>query len=174
MNYDGAKGYLVGEENKGQAMFTMMNRLIRCRNAGVAQAEIAYQAALAYEKIGDKGEQFKVKPSQIKTLTQLLFIPMLEEISWSRNHLLKGQEALLLCCTFRQGKKRGDKSAEGIASLLISIKGYATDKGFEYTINAQQVFGGHGYIEEWGMSQYARDCRIAMIYEGTNGIQALI
>ena len=57
--------------------------------------------------------------------------------------------------------------------LIPVIKGYVTDKGFEYTINAQQVFGGHGYIEEWGMSQYARDCRIAMIYEGTNGIQAL-
>ena len=73
-----------------------------------------------------------------------------------------------------RAKREGDKSAEGIASLLIPvIKGYVTDKGFEYTINAQQVFGGHGYIEEWGMSQYARDCRIAMIYEGTNGIQAL-
>ena len=73
-----------------------------------------------------------------------------------------------------RAKREGDKGAEGIASLLIPvIKGYVTDKGFEYTINAQQVFGGHGYIEEWGMSQYARDCRIAMIYEGTNGIQAL-
>ena len=73
-----------------------------------------------------------------------------------------------------KAKREEDKNAEGIATLLIPvIKGYVTDKGFEYTINAQQVFGGHGYIEEWGMSQYARDCRIAMIYEGTNGIQAL-
>ena len=73
-----------------------------------------------------------------------------------------------------KAKRENDKDSEGMASLLIPvIKGYITDKGFEYTINAQQVFGGHGYIEEWGMSQYARDARIAMIYEGTNGIQAL-
>jgi Acetyl-CoA dehydrogenase C-terminal like/Acyl-CoA dehydrogenase, C-terminal domain len=68
----------------------------------------------------------------------------------------------------------GDAEAEGLISLLIPvIKGFQTDKGFEMAVNAQQVFGGHGYIEEWGMSQFARDARIAMIYEGANGIQAL-
>ena len=67
-----------------------------------------------------------------------------------------------------------DQSANGLISLLTPvIKGFLTDKGFEMTVQAQQIFGGHGYIEEWGMSQYVRDARIAMIYEGANGIQAL-
>ncbi len=70
--------------------------------------------------------------------------------------------------------RMSDAEAEGLISLLIPvIKGFQTDKGFEMAVNAQQVFGGHGYIEEWGMSQFARDARIAMIYEGANGIQAL-
>ena len=67
-----------------------------------------------------------------------------------------------------------DKAADGLISLMTPvIKGFLTDKGFEMAINAQQVYGGHGYIEEWGMSQFARDARIAMIYEGANGVQAL-
>ena len=70
--------------------------------------------------------------------------------------------------------KNGDAEADGLISLLTPvIKGFLTDKGFEYATAAQQVYGGHGYIEEWGMSQYARDARIAMIYEGANGVQAL-
>jgi hypothetical protein len=70
--------------------------------------------------------------------------------------------------------RSSDADADGLVSLLTPvIKGFLTDKGFEYCTNAQQVYGGHGYIEEWGMSQFARDARIAMIYEGANGIQAL-
>jgi hypothetical protein len=70
--------------------------------------------------------------------------------------------------------RMGDQAAEGLVSLMIPvIKGFLTDKGFDMTVAAQQVFGGHGYIEEWGMSQFARDARIAMIYEGANGVQAL-
>jgi hypothetical protein len=73
-----------------------------------------------------------------------------------------------------RGHRSGDKDAEGLISLLTPIiKGFLTDKGFEYATAAQQVYGGHGYIEEWGMSQFARDARIAMIYEGANGVQAL-
>src|SRR5690606_9862847 len=70
--------------------------------------------------------------------------------------------------------RSGDEAAEGLVSLLTPVlKGFLTDKGFETTVLAQQVFGGHGYIEETGVSQYVRDARIAMIYEGANGIQAL-
>jgi hypothetical protein len=70
--------------------------------------------------------------------------------------------------------RMGDEAAEGLVSLMIPvIKGFQTDKGFEMAVAAQQVYGGHGYIEEWGMSQFARDARIAMIYEGANGVQAL-
>ena len=73
-----------------------------------------------------------------------------------------------------QGHKLDEKDAEGLVGLMTPvIKGFLSDKGFEMAINAQQVFGGHGYIEEWGMSQFARDARITMIYEGANGVQAL-
>ncbi|MXI55153.1 acyl-CoA dehydrogenase, partial [Escherichia coli] len=68
----------------------------------------------------------------------------------------------------------GDKDADGLVSLLTPvIKGFLTDKGFDGAVQAQQVYGGHGYIEEWGMSQFVRDARITMIYEGANGVQAL-
>jgi len=73
-----------------------------------------------------------------------------------------------------QAHRAGDKAADGLISLLTPvIKGFLTDQGYDMTVQAQQVYGGHGYIEEWGMSQYTRDARIAMIYEGANGVQAL-
>ena len=73
-----------------------------------------------------------------------------------------------------RAERTGDKDAEAMISLLIPVlKGFLTDKGYDMTVQAQQVYGGHGYIEEWGMSQFTRDARIAMIYEGANGVQAL-
>ena len=87
-----------------------------------------------------------------------------------------GSRALILwgANMIDQANRNSDSSAEGLIGLLTPvIKGFLTDKGFDMTIQAQQIYGGHGYIEEWGMSQFARDARIAMIYEGANGIQAL-
>ena len=178
MNYDGAKGYLVGEENKGlKAMFTMMNEArLGVGMQGLAQAEIAYQAALAYAKDRRQGRAIQGKAEPDQNADPIIVHPDVRRNLMEQKSFIEGARGFIAWAAvlLDRAKREGDKSAEGIASLLIPvIKGYVTDKGFEYTINAQQVFGGHGYIEEWGMSQYARDCRIAMIYEGTNGIQAL-
>ena len=178
MNYDGAKGYLVGEENKGlKAMFTMMNEArLGVGMQGLAQAEIAYQAALAYAKDRRQGRAIQGKVEPNENADPIIVHPDVRRNLMEQKSFIEGARGFIAWAAvlLDKAKREHDKSAEGIASLLIPvIKGYVTDKGFEYTINAQQVFGGHGYIEEWGMSQYARDCRIAMIYEGTNGIQAL-
>ena len=178
MNYDGAKGYLVGEENKGlKAMFTMMNEArLGVGMQGLAQAEIAYQAALAYAKDRRQGQAIQGKVEPNENADPIIVHPDVRRNLMEQKSFIEGARGFIAWAAvlLDKAKRENDKSAEGIASLLIPvIKGYVTDKGFEYTINAQQVFGGHGYIEEWGMSQYARDCRIAMIYEGTNGIQAL-
>ena len=178
MNYDGAKGYLVGEENKGlKAMFTMMNEArLGVGMQGLAQAEIAYQAALAYAKDRRQGRAIQGNADPDQKADPIIVHPDVRRNLMEQKSFIEGARGFIAWAAvlLDRAKREGDKSAEGIASLLIPvIKGYVTDKGFEYTINAQQVFGGHGYIEEWGMSQYARDCRIAMIYEGTNGIQAL-
>ena len=178
MNYDGARGYLVGEENKGlKAMFTMMNEArLGVGMQGLAQAEIAYQAALAYAKDRRQGRAIQGKADPDQNADPIIVHPDVRRNLMEQKSFIEGARGFIAWAAvlLDRAKREGDKSAEGIASLLIPvIKGYVTDKGFEYTINAQQVFGGHGYIEEWGMSQYARDCRIAMIYEGTNGIQAL-
>ena len=178
MNYDGAKGYLVGEENKGlKAMFTMMNEArLGVGMQGLAQAEIAYQAALAYAKDRRQGRAIQGKADPDQYADPIIVHPDVRRNLMEQKSFIEGARGFIAWAAvlLDRAKREGDKSAEGIASLLIPvIKGYVTDKGFEYTINAQQVFGGHGYIEEWGMSQYARDCRIAMIYECTNGIQAL-
>ena len=178
MNYDGATGYLVGEENKGlKAMFTMMNEArLGVGMQGLAQAEIAYQAALAYAKDRRQGQAIQGKLEPNENADPIIVHPDVRRNLMEQKSFIEGARGFIAWAAvlLDKAKRENDKSAEGIASLLIPvIKGYVTDKGFEYTINAQQVFGGHGYIEEWGMSQYARDCRIAMIYEGTNGIQAL-
>ncbi len=178
MNYDGAKGYLVGEENKGlKAMFTMMNEArLGVGMQGLAQAEVAYQAALAYAKDRRQGRAIQGKADPDQNADPIIVHPDVRRNLMEQKSFIEGARGFIAWAAvlLDRAKREGDKCAEGIASLLIPvIKGYVTDKGFEYTINAQQVFGGHGYIEEWGMSQYARDCRIAMIYEGTNGIQAL-
>ncbi|MDC3107878.1 acyl-CoA dehydrogenase C-terminal domain-containing protein [Paracoccaceae bacterium] len=178
MNYDGAKGYLVGEENKGlRAMFTMMNEArLGVGMQGLAQAEIAYQAALAYAKDRRQGRAILEKAEPNENADAIIVHPDVRRNLMEQKSFIEGARGFIAWAAvlLDKAKREQDKNAEGIASLLIPvIKGYVTDKGFEYTINAQQVFGGHGYIEEWGMSQYARDCRIAMIYEGTNGIQAL-
>jgi len=178
MNYDGAVGYLVGQENKGlRAMFTMMNEArLGVGLQGLAQAEIAYQGALAYAKDRKQGRAIEGPKATNQDADPIIVHPDIRRNLMEQKSFIEGSRAFIAwtAILLDKAKRENDKDSEGMASLLIPvIKGYITDKGFEYTINAQQVFGGHGYIEEWGMSQYARDARIAMIYEGTNGIQAL-
>ncbi|MFL4468416.1 acyl-CoA dehydrogenase C-terminal domain-containing protein [Tateyamaria armeniaca] len=178
MNYDGATGYLVGEEHKGmRAMFTMMNEArIGVGMQGLSQAEVAYQNALDYAKDRLQGRDVTGTKNPDGPADPLIVHPDIRRSLMDQKSFAEGARAFILwSATMIDAAHRGeDKDADGIVSLLTPIiKGFLTDQGYDMTIKAQQVYGGHGYIEEWGMSQYTRDARIAMIYEGANGVQAL-
>ncbi|WP_096785072.1 acyl-CoA dehydrogenase C-terminal domain-containing protein [Rhodobacter sp. CZR27] len=178
MNYDGAKGFLLGELHKGmRAMFTMMNEArLGVGLQGYAVAEAAYQNALAYAKDRLQGRSLSGQGTTDGPADPLIVHPDIRRNLMEQKSFIEGARALTFwgAQMIDRAAKLDDAKAEGLISLLTPvIKGFQTDKGFECTVAAQQVFGGHGYIEEWGMSQFARDARIAMIYEGANGIQAL-
>ncbi|WP_284264306.1 acyl-CoA dehydrogenase C-terminal domain-containing protein [Roseicyclus amphidinii] len=178
MNYDGATGWLLGEEHKGmRAMFTMMNEArLGVGMQGLAQAEIAFQNALAYARDRLQGRDVTGPANPNGPADPLIVHPDIRRNLLEQKSFAEGARAFILWgATLIDRAHRGqDADADGLISLLTPvIKGFLTDKGFDMTVQAQQVYGGHGYIEEWGMSQYARDARIAMIYEGANGVQAL-
>jgi acyl-CoA dehydrogenase len=178
MNYDEATGYLLGEAHKGmRAMFTMMNEArLGVGMQGLAQAEIAFQNALAYAKDRLQGRDVTGPANPDGPADPLIVHPDIRRNLMEQKSFAEGARAFLLWgATLIDRAHRGqDADADGLISLMTPvIKGFLTDKGFDMTVQAQQVYGGHGYIEEWGMSQYARDARIAMIYEGANGVQAL-
>ncbi len=178
MNYDGATGYLLGEEHKGmRAMFTMMNEArIGVGMQGVAQAEVAFQNALAYAKDRLQGRDVTGPANPNGPADPLIVHPDIRRNLMEQKSFVEAARAFLLwgSTLIDAAHRDGDKDADGLISLMTPvIKGFLTDKGFDMTVQAQQVYGGHGYIEEWGMSQYTRDARIAMIYEGANGVQAL-
>src|SRR6056297_4122703 len=178
MNYDGAEGYLLGELHKGmRAMFTMMNEArIGVGLQGYAQAEVAYQNALAYANDRLQGRDVTGAKAPEKSADPIIVHPDVRRNLMDQKSFVEGARAFTYWGAYLidRAHKNSDADAGGLISLLSPIiKGFQTDKGFEMAVNAQQVYGGHGYIEEWGMSQFARDARIAMIYEGANGIQAL-
>ena len=178
MNYDEAVGYLVGEEHKGmRAMFTMMNEArLGVGLQGYAQAEAAYQAAAAYARDRLQGRDVTGAKAPDLPADPLIVHPDIRRALMDQRSFVEGARALTYwgALLIDRAHRAGDKEADALISLLTPvIKGFQTDMGFRMTVEAQQVFGGHGYIEEWGMSQFARDARIAMIYEGANGIQAL-
>ena len=178
MNYDGATGYLLGEEHKGlRAMFTMMNEArISVGLQGYAQAVAAYQNALAYAKDRLQGRDVTGAKNPDGPADPLIVHPDIRRTLMDQKSFTEGARAFVLwgATLIDASHRGGDADAEGLISLLTPvIKGFLTDKGFEMAVAAQQVYGGHGYIEEWGMSQFARDARITMIYEGANGVQAL-
>jgi alkylation response protein AidB-like acyl-CoA dehydrogenase len=177
MNYDGAVGYLLGDLHKGmRAMFTMMNEArIGVGLQGYAQAEAAYQNALAYAKDRLQGRAVTGTENPDGPADPLIVHPDIRRNLMDQKSFVEGARAFTFWgATLIDRATHGDADAEGLISLLTPvIKGFQTDKGFEMAVAAQQVFGGHGYIEEYGMSQFARDARIAMIYEGANGVQAL-
>ncbi|WP_296425218.1 acyl-CoA dehydrogenase C-terminal domain-containing protein [Yoonia sp.] len=178
MNYDQATGFLIGQAHKGmRAMFTMMNEArIGVGLQGYAQAESAYQNAVAYAKDRLQGRAVTGAENPDGPADPLIVHPDIRRNLMDQKSFVEGARAFTLWGAYLidRAHRNDDKDAEGLISLLTPvIKGFQTDKGFEYATAAQQVYGGHGYIEEWGMSQYARDARIAMIYEGANGIQAL-
>ncbi len=178
MNYDEATGYLIGEEHKGmRAMFTMMNEArLGVGLQGYAQAEVAYQNAVAYANDRLQGRDVTGAKNPEGPADPLIVHPDIRRNLMDQKSFVEGARAFTMwgALLIDRAHRNEDKDADGLISLLTPVlKGFLTDKGFEYATAAQQVYGGHGYIEEWGMSQFARDARIAMIYEGANGVQAL-
>ena len=178
MNYDEATGYLLGTEHKGmRAMFTMMNEArIGVGMQGVAQAEAAYQNAVVYAKDRLQGRDVTGVKNPDGPADPLIVHPDVRRMLMDQKSFVEGARAFILwgSSLIDAAHRANDKDADGLVSLMTPvIKGFLTDVGYAMTVEAQQVYGGHGYIEEWGMSQFTRDARIAMIYEGANGVQAL-
>jgi len=178
MNYDGATGYLLGEAHKGmRAMFTMMNEArLGVGLQGYAQAAAAYQNAVVYATERLQGRDVTGAQNPDGPADPIIVHPDIRRNLMEQKSFVEGARAFTLwgAHLIDRAQRMGDADADGLISLLTPvIKGFQTDKGFEMAVQAQQVYGGHGYIEETGMSQFARDARIAMIYEGANGIQAL-
>jgi alkylation response protein AidB-like acyl-CoA dehydrogenase len=183
MNYDEATGYLVGEPEKGlAAMFIMMNAArLGVGLQGLAQGEVAYQNAVQYAKDRRQGRALVPDLRDAEAKADTLFVhPDVRRMLMEAKAYNEGSRALILWGALQVdlSRKAPDEAEREAAMDVISlltpvIKGYLTDKGFEVAVNAQQVYGGHGYIREWGMDQFVRDARIAQIYEGTNGVQAM-
>ncbi|WP_435200818.1 acyl-CoA dehydrogenase C-terminal domain-containing protein [Qipengyuania sp. 902] len=182
LNYDGAKGWLVGEENKGlAAMFIMMNAArLGVGIQGLSQAEVSYQNAVAYALDRRQGRAL-TGPADPDAQADPIFVhPDVRRMLMDAKTFTEGMRMLCLWGALQvdlthkaQTEEEREEADMMIGLLTPVIKGYGTDKGYEVATNMQQVFGGHGYIEEWGMSQFVRDARIAQIYEGTNGVQAM-
>jgi len=183
MNYDGAKGWLIGEPEKGlQAMFIMMNAArLGVGLQGLAQGEVAYQNAVAYARERRQGKALNEAEREPDAKADPIIVHpdvrrmLMEARAWN-----EAGRALVLWGAFQVDLARHSQDeqerqqAEDLLGLLTPvIKGCLTDKGFEAAVRAQQVFGGHGYIREHGVEQFVRDARITQIYEGTNGIQAM-
>ncbi|NHF71936.1 acyl-CoA dehydrogenase C-terminal domain-containing protein [Paracoccus xiamenensis] len=177
MNYDGAKGWLLGDLHKGmRAMFTMMNEArLGVGLQGYAIGEAAYQNAVAYAKDRLQGRAVTGAENPQGPADPLIVHPDIRRNLMDQKSFLEGARMLAFWGAHQIDRAHaGQADAEGLISLLTPvIKGFLTDKGFDTAVNAQQVYGGHGYIEEHGMSQFVRDARITMIYEGANGVQAL-
>ena len=182
MNYDGAKGWMVGEENKGlAAMFVMMNAArLGVGIQGLGQADVAYQNAVQYAQDRRQGRALTGPKDPQEKADPLFVHPDVRRMLMDGKATVEGLRAL---CTWgalqvdlahvAETEEERQRADDLVGLLTPVIKGFGTDKGNEVATNAQQVFGGHGYIEEQGMSQYVRDARITMIYEGANGVQAM-
>ncbi|MCJ8237203.1 acyl-CoA dehydrogenase C-terminal domain-containing protein [Peteryoungia algae] len=182
MNYDEATGYLIGAENKGlAAMFVMMNEArLGVGLQGLSISEIAYQNAANYARERIQGRSLSGVKAPEKKADPIIVHPDIRRVLLTIKSFNEAGRAFTLWTALksdiahRSGDATEKQLADDVLGLMTPIlKGVLTDKGFDHAVMAQQVYGGHGYIEEWGMSQYVRDARIAMIYEGANGIQAL-
>jgi 3-(methylsulfanyl)propanoyl-CoA dehydrogenase len=182
MNYDGATGWLVGQENRGlNAMFTMMNEArLGVGVQGLALSEVAYQNAAIYAKERLQGRAISGVKYPDKPADPIIVHPDVRRTLMTIRAFNEAARALVLWTALKSDvahRSEDDKerqSADDHMGLLTPvIKGVLTDGGFANSVMAQQIFGGHGYIAEHGMEQFVRDSRIAQIYEGANGIQAL-
>ena len=182
LNYDNATGWLIGQENRGiNAMFVMMNEArLGVGAQGLAQSEVAYQNAAAYAKDRLQGRALSGAKAPDKPADPIIVHPDVRRTLMTIKAFNEAARALVVWTALkadvahRSGDEKERQAADDHMGLLTPvIKGVLTDTGFANTVMAQQVFGGHGYIAEHGMEQFVRDARIAMIYEGANGIQAL-
>lgn len=182
MNFDGATGFLVGNLYQGiQAMFTMMNaERLGVGVQGLGVAEIAYQNALKYARERLQGRALTGPKAPEKTADPLICHADIRRMLLTMKSLIEGNRLLVAWIAVTLDKlEHGDspeirQEADDLVQLMTPIiKAFLTDTGSEIANLAMQVFGGHGYIQEWGMEQFVRDARIAQIYEGANGIQAL-
>jgi alkylation response protein AidB-like acyl-CoA dehydrogenase len=182
MNYDGATGWLLGEENKGlAAMFIMMNAArLGVGLQGLGIGEVAYQNAVAYAKERRQGRALTGPAEPDKPADTLFVHPDVRRMLMEAKANLEGARALVLWGALQNdlshhaASEEDRVAADELLGLVTPvIKAHLTDLGYRTATDAQQVFGGHGYIREYGMEQYVRDARIAMIYEGTNGVQAM-
>ena len=179
---DGALGTLVGQPNKGlQAMFVMMNAArLGVANQSLGLMGVAYQNALAYAK--DRLQMRSLSGTKDKDLPAdpIIVHPDVRRMLLTAKAYAEGGRALSTYCAMLIDKelhhpdeKVRKDAAELVALLTPIVKAFITDNGWSATTMCQQVYGGHGFIKEWGMEQFVRDARINMLYEGTNGIQAL-
>jgi len=182
MNYDGATGYLVGEPNEGlAAMFTMMNyERLSVGIQGLGTADAAHQAASRYAAERLQGRSPRGSVATDRPADPILVHPDVRRMLLTARAYNEGGRAFAAWVGRELDLARYAPDvevrarAERMVGLLTPVaKAYLSDRGFECAVLAQQVFGGHGYIAEWGMEQFVRDARIAQIYEGTNGVQAL-
>ncbi|ANY90326.1 MULTISPECIES: acyl-CoA dehydrogenase C-terminal domain-containing protein [Pseudomonas] len=182
MNFDDATGYLVGEPNKGlAAMFIMMNyERLGVGIQGLASAERSYQNAVEYARERLQSRAPTGPQAKDKAADPIIVHPDVRRMLLTMKALIEGGRAFstyvalqLDSAKYSEDAATRKRSEELVALLTPVAKAFLTDLGLECTVHGQQVFGGHGYIREWGQEQLVRDVRITQIYEGTNGIQAL-
>jgi hypothetical protein len=182
MNLDGAVGTLVGQPNKGlQAMFVMMNAArLGVGNQSLGLTEVAYQNAVAYAKDRIQMRALSGPKAPDKPADPIIVHPDVRKMLLTARAYAEGGRALAMYCALLIDKELSSddederqEAADLVALLTPIVKAFLTDNGWIATSHCLQVFGGHGYIHEWGMEQFVRDSRINMIYEGTNTVQSL-
>src|SRR6202162_879 len=182
MNYDGATGWLIGEENKGmQGMCVMMNEArLGVAVQGLAQSEVAYQNAVAYARDRLQGRSLSGPKAADKPADPIIVHPDVPRTLLTIRAFNEAARAMVVWTALksdvahRSSDPKDRQEADDHMGLMTPVlKGFLTETGFANAVQAQQMYGGHGYIAEQGMEQFVRDARIAMIYEGANGIQAL-
>jgi alkylation response protein AidB-like acyl-CoA dehydrogenase len=182
MNYDGATGWLVGDEMKGlTAMFIMMNAArLGVGLQGLGVAEVAYQNAVSYAAERRQGRALTGPEDPEEKADPIIVHPDVRRMLMDARATVEGLRALCLWAALQVDlehhattEEERQRAGDLVGLLTPVIKGFGTDAGYAIATDAQQVFGGHGYVKETGVEQYVRDARIAMIYEGTNGVQAM-
>jgi 3-(methylsulfanyl)propanoyl-CoA dehydrogenase len=182
LNFDDAQGFLIGEPNKGmRAMFAMMNtERISVGMQGLGLAEASYQNAVAYARERLQGRALTGAKFPDKPADPIIVHPDIRRLLLTSRALIEGCRALAAwagqtydVATHHPDARTRQDADDFVALMTPIVKALVTDFGYDVTNMGVQIFGGHGYIREWGQEQYVRDCRIAQIYEGTNGVQAL-